>query len=109
MVTVAVTVAVRSGASVSLSTAVTSAVSVPVVASAGITTPPAAPEPTVKAPATADTVSVVAAPEACESRAVTVASPPFSTTDAGDSAIVTVGAPSSSVVVTETSTSATVL
>ena len=104
--TVAVTVAVRSGASVVLSVAVTSAVSVPVVAPAAITMVASAPAPAVKAPATAATVSVVAAPEGCERVAVTVDTfpAPLSATLVGFSAIVTPGGPSSSVVVTSTST-----
>ena len=102
MTTAAVTAAVRSGASVMLSTAVTSTVSEgAVVASAGMTM--VASEPTVNDPAAAATVSVVAATDPCESVAVTVATPPVSATDAGSSASVTPGAPSSSVVVTSTS------
>ena len=58
---------------------------------------------------TAVTVTVVAATEACDSVAVTVETPPFSEIDAGDSDSVTPGAPSLSVVVTDTSTFASPL
>ena len=78
------------------------------VASAGITI--TATEPAAQA-VPALTVTVVAAPDGCESRAVTVATlpVPLSAMLAGASDSTTVGGPSSSVVVTETSTSATVL
>ena len=61
--------------------------------------------PTVQAPATGTTVTVVAASEGCESRAVTVATlpVPLSAMLAGFSARATVGGPSSSVVLTDTS------
>ena len=103
MATVAVTVGVRSGSSVVLSTAATVAVSeAAVVAPAAITM--VASEPTVQAPATAVTVTVVAESDGRDSFAVTVATPPLSETLSGATAKVTPGGPSSSVVVTSTST-----
>ena len=104
---VAVTVPVRSGSSVALSAATTVAVSEAfAVAPAAMTM--AASEPAVHA-VPALTVTVVAAPEGCERVAVTVATvaAPLSSRVAGSSAKVTPGGPSSSAVVTGTSTSPT--
>ena len=50
------------------------------------------------------TITVVGWTDGCDSAAVTVEIPPFSGIEAGSSASVTVGGPSSSVVVTSTST-----
>ena len=102
---VAVTVPVRFGSSVALSAATTVAVSeAACVAPAAMTI--AASAPAVHA-VPALTVTVVAAPEGCDSRAVTVATlpDPLSARLDGFSARVTVGGPSSSVVVTDTSSS----
>ena len=103
LVMVAVTVPARSGSSVVLFAATTVAVSeAAVVAPAAMTM--AASVPAAQA-VPAATVTVVAAPEACDSRAVTVATlpVPLSAMLDGDSARVTPGGPSSSVVVTDTS------
>ena len=69
------------------------------VAPAATTIRDAAPEPTVNAPATACTVTVVACAERRLKVAVTVVTPPFSEIDEADSAKVASGAASSSVMV----------
>ena len=76
--------------------AVDPAAMVRVVASDKAKSPATAPVP---ATACADTVSVAASLDGCESAAVTVATPPFSDTDDGDRASAAVGKASSSVIV----------
>ena len=103
-VTVAETVTVLSAASTSSFTAVIVTVSpAAVVSPAAITMVPAAPEGTVNDPEPPVTVTVVAAPDGCESRAVTVAAASFSEIEVGETASVTVGGPSSSLFTTFTS------
>ena len=95
------TVTSLSGASTALSTAATVTTPALAVAPAAMVSVFAA--LSAKSPATAGgaaaaaTVTVTAALDLADSRAVTVAVPPFSETDAGDSAKVTVGGVSSSV------------
>ena len=105
-----VTVVERTAApsSTSLSTATIVATSEAfAVSPASITT--VASGPAVYAPATPVTVTVVAALDGRDSVAVTVAVPPFSEIDDGDTASVTIGGASSSLIVSVTATGSATL
>ena len=97
------TVTDLSGASVTLSTAVTVTVPVLVVEPAAIVSAfaldSAKSAATAPAPAAAPTVTVTASLDGLVSVAVTVETPPLSEIDDGDNASLTVGAPSSSAMV----------